>query len=91
MRPVVVSTGARSWLPMDGLLQKLLVQWTGKLCNLVRVMQDAGDASDHEIRTMALQGCCTPHMSTMLMLRLLGQLVAFLQCVLCIGRSLRKT
>jgi len=45
-------------------------QWTGKLWNLVRAMQDAGDASDHVVRVMGpygtLHSTCFSHDAVML-------------------------
>jgi len=45
-------------------------QWTGKLWNLVRAMQDAGDASDHVVRIMGpygtLHSTCFSHDAVML-------------------------
>jgi len=45
-------------------------QWTGKLWNLVRAMQDAGDASDHVVRIMGpygtLHSTCFSHSAVML-------------------------
>jgi len=45
-------------------------QWTGKLWNLVRAMQDAGDASDHVVRIMGpygtLHSTCFNHDAVML-------------------------